>query len=68
MYGKHTNEEVEWFLNMYIACDVSLLLNPLQNAQQRQHTYTCMKKTMLFIDFIVESLPSMKQIFKNHIK
>jgi hypothetical protein len=39
MYGKHTNEEVERFLNMYIVCDVSLLLNPLQNAQQLQHMY-----------------------------
>jgi hypothetical protein len=63
MYGKHTNEKVERFLYMYIVCDVSLLLNPLQNTQQHQHTYTCMRKIMLFIDFIVESLPSMKQKF-----
>jgi len=33
MYEEHINEEVEWFINMYIACDVSLLSNPLQNAQ-----------------------------------
>jgi hypothetical protein len=29
---------------MYISCDVSLLPNPLQNAQQHQHTRTCKKK------------------------
>ncbi len=34
MYGVHTNEEIEQFVNMYISCDVSLLPNPLQNAQQ----------------------------------
>jgi hypothetical protein len=34
MYRVHTNEKIEWFLNMYISCDVLLLLpNPLQNAQ-----------------------------------
>jgi hypothetical protein len=36
MYGEHINEEIEWFINMYIACDVSLLPNPLQSAQQCQ--------------------------------
>ncbi len=44
MNGVHTNEEVERFVNMYISCDVSLLTNPLQNAQQHQHTCTCKKK------------------------
>ncbi len=44
MYGKITNEEIEWFINMYIAYDVSLLPNPLQNAQQCQHMRTCKKK------------------------
>ncbi len=34
MYGMHTNEEIEWFVNMYISCDVSFLPNPLKNAQQ----------------------------------
>jgi hypothetical protein len=34
MYGVHTNEEIEKFVDMYISCDVSLLPNPLQNAQQ----------------------------------
>ncbi len=34
MYGMHTNEEIEQFVNMYIFCDVSLLPNPLQNEQQ----------------------------------
>jgi hypothetical protein len=33
MYGVHTNEEIEQFINMYISYDVSLLPNPLQNAQ-----------------------------------
>jgi len=27
MYGVHTNEEIEKFVNMYICCDVSLLPN-----------------------------------------
>jgi len=62
MYEMHTNEEVERFLNMYISCDVSLLLNPLQNAQQHQHTCTCKKKTM-FEDFIILYLPCVKQNF-----
>jgi hypothetical protein len=39
MYGVHINEEIEKFINMYISCDISLLPNPLQNAQQDQHTY-----------------------------
>jgi hypothetical protein len=52
MYGVHTNEKIEWFVDMYISCDVSLLLNPLQNTQQHQHTHTCVKKTMLFVNFI----------------
>jgi hypothetical protein len=34
MYGMHTNEEIEKFVKMCISCDVSLLPNPLQNAQQ----------------------------------
>jgi len=44
MYGVHTNEEIELFVDMYISCDVSLLPNPTQNAQQHQHTHTCKKK------------------------
>jgi hypothetical protein len=32
MYGVHINENIEWFLNMCIFCDVSLLPNLLQNA------------------------------------
>jgi hypothetical protein len=32
MCGEHINEEIEWFINMYIACDVTLVPNPLQNA------------------------------------
>jgi hypothetical protein len=39
MYGVHTNEKIEQFIDMYISYDVSLLSNPLQNAQQHQHTY-----------------------------
>jgi len=34
MYKMHTNEKIEQFINMHISCDVSLLPNPLQNAQQ----------------------------------
>ncbi len=44
MYGVHTNEEIELFVDMCISCDVSLLPNPTQNAQQHQHTHTCKKK------------------------
>ncbi len=29
MYGAHPNEEIEPFVNMYISCDVLLLLNLL---------------------------------------
>jgi hypothetical protein len=43
MYRVHTNEEIKWFIDMYISCDVSLLPNPLQNAQQHQYTHTCKK-------------------------
>jgi len=46
MYGMHTNEKIEMFVDMYISCDVSLLPNSLQNAQQHQHTCTCKKKTI----------------------
>jgi hypothetical protein len=38
-------------IDMYTSCDVSLLPNPLQNAQQHQHLRTCKKKNHLFIDF-----------------
>jgi hypothetical protein len=37
----HTNEKIEHFVDMYISCDVSLLPNPLQNAQPHQHMCTC---------------------------
>jgi len=63
MCGVHTNEKVEQFVNMYIYYDVSLLPNPLQNAQQHQHTRTCKKKTMLFVNFITHCLPCVKQKF-----
>jgi hypothetical protein len=36
-------KKIEWFVNMYISCDVSLLPNSLQNAQQHYHTFTCKK-------------------------
>ncbi len=41
MYEVHTNEKIEWFINKFISCDISLLPNPLLNAQQHQHTCTC---------------------------
>jgi hypothetical protein len=41
---------------MYISCDVSLLLNPLQNAEH-QHTYTCKKKNHGFCRFHYPLLP-----------
>jgi hypothetical protein len=61
MYGMHTNEEIEWFVNVYISYDVSLLPNRLQNAQQRQHTCTCKKKNNVVVDFIIHYLPCVKQ-------
>jgi len=60
MYGMHTNEKIEKFIDMYISCDVSLLPNSLQNAQQHQHTRTCKKKAM-FVDFITNCPLCMKQ-------
>jgi hypothetical protein len=36
---------------MYISYDVSLLPNPLQNAQQHQHTHTCKKKNHVVCRF-----------------
>ncbi len=40
----HTKGKFEKFVDMYISCDVSLLPNSLQNAQQHQRTHTCKKK------------------------
>ncbi len=60
MYGMHTNEKIEKFVDIYISCDVSLLPNPLQNAQQHQHTRTCKKKTILFVNFITHCFLCMK--------
>jgi len=40
MYEVHTNEKIEQSVDMFLfVCDVSLLSNPLQNAQQHQHMY-----------------------------
>jgi hypothetical protein len=50
MYGIHINEEIEKFVDMYISCDVSLLPNPLQNAQH-QHTRTCKKRNHVVCRF-----------------
>jgi len=68
MYGVHTNEEIEKFVDMCISCDVSLLPNPLQNAQQHQHTRTCKQKTMLFVNFITHCFLCVKQKIKNLFK
>jgi hypothetical protein len=57
MYGMHTNEKIEQFVNMYISFDVSLLPNPLQNAQQYQHTHTCTKKHHVVCRFHYPVLP-----------
>jgi len=50
MYKVHTNEEFEEVVNMYISCQVSLLLNLLQNAQH-QHTPTCKKNNNVVCRF-----------------
>ncbi len=44
MYGVQTNEKIEQFVDMYDSCDVLLLSNQLQKAQQHQHTCTWRKK------------------------
>jgi hypothetical protein len=61
MYGMHTNEEIEKFVDMYISYDVSLLPNLLQNARQHQHTTTCKKKPMFLVDFIIHCFLLVKQ-------
>jgi hypothetical protein len=63
VYGVHTNEEIEKFVNLYISCDVSFLPNPLQNAQY-QHTHTCKKKNHVVYRFHY-SFPPMRE--KNKI-
>jgi hypothetical protein len=60
MYGMHTNEEIERFVNIYISCDVSLLPNPLKNAQQHQHTHKCKKKNHVVYRFY-HPLPPMRE-------
>jgi hypothetical protein len=60
MYGVHTNEKIEQFVDVYISSDVSLLPNPLQNTQH-QHTRTYKKKTMMFVYFIIHYFLCMKQ-------
>jgi hypothetical protein len=51
MYGMNTNEKIEQFVNMYISYNVSLLPNPLQNAQQHQHTHKCKKTSHVVYRF-----------------
>ncbi len=50
MYEIHTNEKIKEYVNMYISCDASIFLNPLQNAQH-QHTHTCKKKNHVVYRF-----------------
>jgi hypothetical protein len=52
MYGMHTNEKIERFVNMHISCDISLLPSPLQNAQH-QHMCTCKKKNYVVYKFFI---------------
>ncbi len=59
MYKMHTNEKTENFVDMYISCDVSLLPNPLQNAQH-QHTHTCKKEYHVICRFHYP-LPPMRE-------
>jgi len=67
MYEVHTNEEIEKFVNMYIFYDVSLLPNPLQNAQQHQYTCTCKKKNHFVYRFHYPLLPMCEtKILKLH--
>ncbi len=59
MYRVHTNEIIEWVVNMYISCNVSLLPNPLQNAQ---HQHSCKKKNKVVHKFQY-LLPPMRKTF-----
>jgi hypothetical protein len=53
----HTNEKFEEIVKMYISCQVSLLPNLLQNAQQHQHTPTCKKNNNVVCRFHYPSPP-----------
>jgi hypothetical protein len=61
MYRVHTNEEIEKFVNMYIFCDISLVSNPLQNAQQHNTLVHVRKKIMFFVEIITHCLLCVKQ-------
>jgi hypothetical protein len=67
MYGVHTNEEVEWFVNIYISCDISLLPNASKNAQH-QHICRCKKKNHVVCTFHYP-LPPLREInFLKHVQ
>jgi hypothetical protein len=51
MYKVHTNEKFKEVVNMYISCQVLLLPNLLQNAQQHQDTPTCKKNNNVVCRF-----------------
>jgi hypothetical protein len=46
-----SKQKIEQFVNMYNSCDVLLLSNRLQKAQQHQHTCTCRKKNHVVYKF-----------------
>jgi len=43
-YKVHTSKQIEWFINMYVSCDASMIIKSIAKAQQHQHTHTCKKK------------------------
>jgi hypothetical protein len=57
MYGVNKNEKNEQFIDMYIYCDVSLLPNSIQNAQQHEHMITCKRINHVVYRFHYPFLP-----------
>jgi len=47
-YKVHTSKEIEWFINMCVSCDASMIIKSIAKAQQHQHTHTCKKKIRVY--------------------
>jgi CTP:phosphocholine cytidylyltransferase-like protein len=60
MYGMHTSEEIEYFENMYISCDVSLHYQSHYKIHNNINTHVHVKKKMLFVNFFTHCLLCMK--------
>ncbi len=51
IYGINTYEELKFFVDKYISCNLMLLPITLQNAQQHQHTQTYKQKNHVVYRF-----------------